>query len=201
MKYLVPCLLLAAPLVAQATLVDFDHSPLGAIASGTVIATQYSSVGVTFSSLEDGSNVPAYAIKQFAATGSGTGHADNSLWNCNVGCGPRADILRMTFSAPVSDVSWYTDSEGGSPITFNAYDAFGTLLQTVSVVSAYPTFAFTSLAVSGIARIDAVQPSDGWGWSMDNLSFTASQVPEPATLALVGIALAGWTASRRKTRG
>jgi hypothetical protein len=102
-------LLLSLPFAANATLIDFDTSPAGAIASGTIITNQYSSLGVSFSASENGSPVDAWAVTQFAATAAGAGHSGNSLWNCNVGCGPRADILRMDFAAPVSNVSWYTE--------------------------------------------------------------------------------------------
>lgn len=108
-------LLLSLPFAANATLIDFDTSPAGAIASGTIITNQYSSLGVSFSASENGSPVDAWAVTQFAATAAGAGHSGNSLWNCNVGCGPRADILRMDFAAPVSNVSWYTILKAACP--------------------------------------------------------------------------------------
>lgn len=126
MKQLLAAALVALPATAGATLIDFDNAPGGPIASGTLIGTQYSSLGVTFFALEDAGGLDApYAAFQFAATASGAGsHSGNSLWNCNVGCGARADTIRMVFSTPVANVVLWTDSEGGSPITFKAYDSF-----------------------------------------------------------------------------
>lgn len=200
-KNLIALALAALPFVATAApiLIDFDSSPVGAIASGTVITSQYASLGVTFSALEDGNTVSTWAATQFAASTAGAGHAGNSLWNCNVGCGPRADIIRINFAAPVNGVSWSVDSEGGLPITFNAYSATNVLLQSVQVTSTWPNFAPASFSVSGIARIDALQPSDTWGWSMDNLQFTSgSTVPEPGSLALAGLTLAAAGLVRRR---
>jgi hypothetical protein len=191
-------LLLAAALgfssASGAVLIDFDTLPGGGtLASNTVLTDQYAASGVSFSAFEEGSEVGTI-VHDDGTTGAG--NSGNQWFNCYPDfCTNKADVLRITFAAPVNNVQWYTDSRGnpgGDQIRFEAYDASDNLLQTVNVGNTgLPNSLLTSFSVSNVSRIDAFQPTDNWGWSMDNLSFDVTTVPLPAAVFLFGSGLIG----------
>ena len=164
-----------AAVSSNAVVIDFDmDAGGGAIAANTNITTQYSSLGVTFSAFEDGLSALAWTKSSLDA---GTPPSSPNIWsNCGAGAGAtscggdRADLLRAVFDFDVESVSWMLDSLGSS-------------------------FSFS---VSGIRRIDMVQPSDSWGWAMDNLAFSAVAVPATAGVLLLGIGVAGLLVNRKK---
>ena len=68
---------------------------------------------------------------------------------------------------------------------------FGPQTLPDSFIGVISTVAFNTV------KIDAVNPGDSWG--IDDLSIgSIGQVPEPATLALFGLGLAGLAVSRRR---
>ena len=178
---------------ANATLIDFDNLPGGGtLAANSVLTNQYSSLGVTFSATENASSVSSTVINSFSPT-------DGNYWanTTNGSFGPRHDILTMSFDNAVENVSWLTQSYGSLSITFNAYDLASNLLETISTSGSWVSTGFAS---SGISRIDALQPHDGWGWGLDNLSFDtmAVTVPEPSSITLFSLGLIGLSLLRRK---
>lgn len=172
------------------TVIDFATLP-----QNTEVTTQYAGQGVTFRGLEDGGEVATVTADFSSETG------DRYLSNCYpTRCGSRADILEINFTEAASDVSWTLDSEGGLSITFNAYDGGGALLDTFDATGDGVIFGFGSL--SGISRIDALQPNDGWGWGLAKLTFESdvSAVPLPATLPLLAGAFGGLGLLRRRRK-
>lgn len=187
---------------AHAVLIDFDTSPDGQLAFGEVLTTQYASLGVTFSGVENGGATDTWVSTQFAC-GTATPNHSGNCWNNFFG-NPRADILRIVFDNPVENVQWFTDSEGdpvNPGIRFEAYSASDVLLETIFVDDTnFPDFQLTAFSVSGISRIDMLQPTDGWGWALDDLSFDALlAVSEPTTLALLALGIVGIGAARRRS--
>jgi len=65
--------------------------------------------------------------------------------------------------------------------------------------SSYPNFDQVGFSSSGISRIDMLQPNDGWGWTLDNLSFNGERnpIPEPTSLFLFGTGLVGFILRRK----
>lgn len=177
----------------QGAVVDFDNLPGGGtLPADTILSTQYASIGVIFSATEDDSPANSAVINSVAPF-SGNYWANTTDGNFE----PRWDALIMDFSTPVSGVSWLTQSHGDSSITFNAYDAGHNLLETLVITGHW---APSSFAASGISRIEALQPDESWGWGMDNLEFSAGQVPEPATYGMFALGLAAVSLLGRKRR-
>jgi hypothetical protein len=187
-------LILATP-ASAGFLVDFDYTPEGvALNHLDVLTDQYAAWGVHFTALEDASLVDS-RLFAWGAELSG-----NNVWTNWDPDNPfaAADILRITFDLPVSQVTWKTTAFGDASVTFRAYDTDGKLLETTQQWG--DALTLTQFSASGISRIDALQPEDWWAWAMDDLEF--SLVPEPSTVtlwALGGLSL-GIAALRRRRR-
>lgn len=190
-------------LPAYGVFIDFETLPGGdVIIPEVALGNQFASLGVTFSAEEDGVAVSPtiqspdvfFGVPAF----SGTNYANNQI----VGFGPsdldnRADVFTMTFASPVTNVSFYADPNGSSDPVFNVYDASGALLETITVDN--PDWILVTLSSTNISRIEGIQPSDTWNFSVDDLSFDV--VPEPSTLAIAGLGLLSLGMFRRRKNG
>ena len=193
---------LSATAFAAPTTNNFDVDDDGvAIAANTSITDQYADLGVNFLGLEDGLDIDINAAPD--PDGDPMQSAPNALTNCSdasVICpGNRADVIAISFDQAVSGISVWVNSLGSEDITFELYDAADNLLETSSIgdTDAYDLLSFSAV---GVVLIEILQPSDGWAYAIDDLTFTsgAAPVPVPGALVLFGSGLAAFAARRRK---
>ncbi len=179
----VACTLALSPGVAQAAIIDFTTLAAGNQGTTNVVlsnATVTSSEGNLF---------------------RGAGGIVNSICalstNPNVGsC--EAD-LTIVFSDLISNLTFETGGfNTGDSVSFFAYDNADVFLGSVLNVTANTAVNGLS-GLAGIRRLFIDDSSTGAGYTYGNFEFTATAVPEPATLLLIASGL-GAAAYRRRRK-
>lgn len=183
---------------ALATVVNFDVFPGGGVVpNNTVIGSQYSSLGVLFSSSAPAGGPTAAFFTGEASSGP------NFLVGIDPGSGAGLFPIQMDFTAAgITSVSFNALSIGTGIFTATAFASdLSTVLDTVSITNGpgagagFGNVNLVTLSGAGIARvltsITQTQPiADGFG--IDDLSV----VPSPGAAALLG--LGGLSAIRRR---
>jgi len=183
--------------------ITFDvGDPIGGLAAGTILGSQYSAYGVTFSpNAFSGPGGPTGAW----ATNSGmkivsSGGADvgglgtpalvsgNLLRSFNDWLGEDGDAsFLISFSTPVDQFSAvFAGIATASSTRIFAYNG-ATLVTSATAGGAGQQL----LSISGVGQFDSVRvtPGDFFDWvGVDNISFQTAAVPEPSTFGLVGVA-------------
>lgn len=166
------------------TTLDFEN-----LEHTALLSTQYASLGATFTDADTAAAKRPGVGFNFVNYPPRSG--DTLITSKFTG------LIDVAFSHDVSEVSLWFVSRATFGGKLLAYDATGGLLTSFQLTGIDPNYRQIAVSVGGIRKITFQAPA---GFAvMDDLSFTAAPVPEPASLA--ALALGGAAFVRRRRRG
>lgn len=133
----------------------------------------------------------------------------NAAYNCMLGhpyaCGDGFQVMQLSFDRPTDYVSFETDWRDDHPGLF-AFNSSGALLFSCLGLSAGPCARTTTSLGDGQRTLfefsrgdkDVARVMFGGVYGANRVSSISVSVPEPTTLALMGVALAGAMMARRR---
>ncbi len=189
-------LLSLGTLVHSQTVITLENpsAPEG-FSQTSALTTEYSAQGVIFSGPSAGQGGAILQDVSFPTT-SFYG-AGNSFLAFNSAASYPIGPETLTFDAAHGNVSIEVSGQIGSQqVTMNAYDSLDSLLDSTTITAGA---SWSLLSVSGPDISKVVISFSGNIATFNDLSFDAAvPTPEPGTLALAGLGLAGIAALRRK---
>jgi len=168
--------------IASATIIDFDDYKNNSSGNGELIGTEYSDLGVEFSTTGLALNIGATVgsgPNSLGADASSTNDFDGDI------------IIQFLNNSYVTDLAFTIFN---TPFSASAFDVNGKLLSTLSGGSFTSTFDFSGFDVS---RVEI----SGAFYAIDDVSFgklISASVPEPSTLALLALGIVGIGSLRKK---
>jgi len=165
----------------SATVIDFNTLPIGG--GSTIGDATFSMPGVGEQALP------------YNAYHSGVKY----LWNSTDGVlYPTNNILRVDFTTTVGGINFNYNPHGlhGSGQGWSIYDSSYSLIASGSFVNGYTNYDLTSY--NGVSRVEWNNGGNNWLSALGRIEYTPSSVPEPTTLALMGLGLAGVGYRRRR---
>ena len=138
-------------------------------------------------------------------TGSATTSADtwsniSYLSNTSTGIYPTTERLIFDFDELVTDVSFGFQNWGTGKSFYTAYGLDNVELEIGSLTGANGNvFTLVSSGISQLVFDNGYEGYRDWQFGVASLSATTVDIPEPALIALLGVALLGFGASRKKS--